>query len=340
MDQKDLLKQFFNELIVEPDFVKYLRLNKGWIMIAAPWIKEEDIESANVPNAYISPFYKDDKVIVDIGLSYNNIESVKTFEQLSSRFNTDGRTKILDLINSISNNWKFITYKRTKTGFSPSDRVPTGYEIKCKLIKDKELTEILEKIEDIRSSCHKHGDIIENGKKIIFEVPSFDLMCTQIEYSQDRFKELLSEVKSILSASLDIKPLTKIKKERKQRSKVNKEKRDQIEQLQNKITSIENELKQLNNKIDVTKRMQKFQKLSNNTNRKFDIIIKRCELAIPPLESELIALKDKLTELTEDFNICDCGRQKKTFMHTCPKSKLLLEIFGCPQCDDECGHCK
>jgi len=339
-DQKELLKQFFNELIVEPDFIKHLRLNKNWIMIAAPWIKEEDIENTSIPNAYISPFYKNDKIIVDLGLSYNNIQSVNTFEQLSSALNHDGRMKILNLINLISNNWKFKTYKRTRTGYSPSDRTPTGYEIECKQINDQKLTEILEKIEDIRNNCHKQGDILENGKKIIFEVPSFDLMYTQIEYDQNHYNELLSEIKSILSASLDIKPLSKIKKERKQRSKVNKEKRDQIEQLQNKITSVDNEQKKLYTKIDVTKRMQKFQKLTNNTNRKFNIIIKQCELAIPLLESELAALKNELTELTENFNICDCGRQKQTFMHTCPKSKMIQEFFGCPKCDDECGHCK
>jgi hypothetical protein len=35
-----------------------------------------------------------------------------------------------------------------------------------------------------------------------------------------------------------------------------------------------------------------------------------------------------------------CGNEKKNFMHNCPNQVEYTEIFGCPVCDDDCGHCK
>ena len=37
---------------------------------------------------------------------------------------------------------------------------------------------------------------------------------------------------------------------------------------------------------------------------------------------------------------CDCGRAIKHFMHNCPNSHDMTEVFGCPKCNDECGFCK
>ena len=36
---------------------------------------------------------------------------------------------------------------------------------------------------------------------------------------------------------------------------------------------------------------------------------------------------------------CDCGRKKKTFMHSCDERSDLLETTGCPYCDDKCEKC-
>jgi hypothetical protein len=36
---------------------------------------------------------------------------------------------------------------------------------------------------------------------------------------------------------------------------------------------------------------------------------------------------------------CDCGKKKKNFVHTCPESHEITEIFGCPWCDDNCHFC-
>ena len=35
----------------------------------------------------------------------------------------------------------------------------------------------------------------------------------------------------------------------------------------------------------------------------------------------------------------NCGRKKKTFIHTC-ESTTMLEVYGCPECDDHCGFCE
>jgi len=34
-----------------------------------------------------------------------------------------------------------------------------------------------------------------------------------------------------------------------------------------------------------------------------------------------------------------CDTKLKFFMHNCQYSSDHPEIFGCPKCDDECGHC-
>ena len=34
---------------------------------------------------------------------------------------------------------------------------------------------------------------------------------------------------------------------------------------------------------------------------------------------------------------CECGRQKKTFIHMCSESIDAVETFGCPYCDDNCS---
>ena len=48
-----------------------------------------------------------------------------------------------------------------------------------------------------------------------------------------------------------------------------------------------------------------------------------------------------LYELSEDIdnNLCDCGETKRNFMHNCPNSSNMPEIFGCPKCDDVCPFC-
>lgn len=45
--------------------------------------------------------------------------------------------------------------------------------------------------------------------------------------------------------------------------------------------------------------------------------------------------------LNEKAEVCErCGRKKKTFMHTCDKRSDLIEIYGCPYCDDHCPYCE
>jgi len=34
-----------------------------------------------------------------------------------------------------------------------------------------------------------------------------------------------------------------------------------------------------------------------------------------------------------------CDARLKFFMHNCQYSSTHPELFGCPKCDDECGHC-
>ena len=42
---------------------------------------------------------------------------------------------------------------------------------------------------------------------------------------------------------------------------------------------------------------------------------------------------------TED--LCEiCNTPKKVFMHNCPESSTMDEVYGCPKCDDKCGFCK
>ena len=35
----------------------------------------------------------------------------------------------------------------------------------------------------------------------------------------------------------------------------------------------------------------------------------------------------------------ECGRNIITFVHTCPNSNNVIEITGCPYCDDVCPEC-
>lgn len=35
----------------------------------------------------------------------------------------------------------------------------------------------------------------------------------------------------------------------------------------------------------------------------------------------------------------ECGREIKTFMHTCDERSDLIETTGCPYCDDKCEMC-
>ena len=34
-----------------------------------------------------------------------------------------------------------------------------------------------------------------------------------------------------------------------------------------------------------------------------------------------------------------CGRKKKTFIHICDNRLDLIELYGCPFCDDHCSYC-
>ena len=43
--------------------------------------------------------------------------------------------------------------------------------------------------------------------------------------------------------------------------------------------------------------------------------------------------------LTDDNRCLECGRKKRNFIHSCPVSHTIQEIYGCPFCDDVCGFC-
>jgi len=44
--------------------------------------------------------------------------------------------------------------------------------------------------------------------------------------------------------------------------------------------------------------------------------------------------------IEEDCEYCECGKKKKNFIHNCPGSSNMSEIYGCPVCDDtSCGFC-
>ena len=55
-------------------------------------------------------------------------------------------------------------------------------------------------------------------------------------------------------------------------------------------------------------------------------------------------MKDNLTDqpnkLDEEIEVCECGRKKRTFVHTCNHRLDLIEIYGCPFCDDYCPYCR
>lgn len=44
-------------------------------------------------------------------------------------------------------------------------------------------------------------------------------------------------------------------------------------------------------------------------------------------------------EVFEEERCDGCGNEKRTFMHNCSGSLNMLEIYGCPKCDDTCGFC-
>lgn len=51
--------------------------------------------------------------------------------------------------------------------------------------------------------------------------------------------------------------------------------------------------------------------------------------------------KEPEVKKSKSSDRCDfCGTKLKRFMHNCPKSKNLVEIYGCPKCEDECGFCE
>lgn len=43
--------------------------------------------------------------------------------------------------------------------------------------------------------------------------------------------------------------------------------------------------------------------------------------------------------MKEKIQVCHCGRKFKTFVHNCPNTVTVIEIFGCPEHDDVCGFC-
>lgn len=48
---------------------------------------------------------------------------------------------------------------------------------------------------------------------------------------------------------------------------------------------------------------------------------------------------EKEIPIDEDEYCECCGEEMKNFMHNCPESSDMPEIYGCPTCDDKCGFC-
>lgn len=49
--------------------------------------------------------------------------------------------------------------------------------------------------------------------------------------------------------------------------------------------------------------------------------------------------EDAQTIVINKQDLCECGTEKRTFMHNCPTSSNMPEIYGCPSCDDTCSSC-
>ena len=48
----------------------------------------------------------------------------------------------------------------------------------------------------------------------------------------------------------------------------------------------------------------------------------------------------RIINMDNKKEICEkCGETKTYFMHNCPISSDMPEIYGCPNCDDHCAFC-
>jgi len=45
-------------------------------------------------------------------------------------------------------------------------------------------------------------------------------------------------------------------------------------------------------------------------------------------------------EKEKEKEYCECGEEKRNFMHNCSGTSNYEEYFGCPICDDHCGFCE
>lgn len=61
--------------------------------------------------------------------------------------------------------------------------------------------------------------------------------------------------------------------------------------------------------------------------------------------SKLVEIHKVENEKAVDLNnnesdMCDCGKEKRHFMHNCDGVSQYEEFYGCPSCDDICEFCE
>lgn len=184
----------------DEEIVRYVSA-ADWLVV--PLRDERDREEAKnrpAPNLFMS-LHEDS---IHIGISYQNLPSIELFKNISHEFHDPDRSEFLNFLKGLNEKFKTSVYKIIKyTHFSQVPDYEKVFEFTTNMIDENKLDKVI----SISDSIREEGRELRKLGNLSWApiIPGINLLDIHIDVDDNKFKEILEQIKPIYNIILKIK---------------------------------------------------------------------------------------------------------------------------------------
>jgi len=173
--------------------------NEDWIIVPIAGEKDKkDSRQAQRPNLF---FDLSDESLINVGITYDKLDSVERLRNIMSPFNEKERNEIIERLVTLDDFFLTKVYRKTKKSYwaeSPTyEEVFAVHSNKMSYDQFVELFKIVDRIMDERR-------LLEKGKKYKL-APVINIVNVKTNRDKNNFKEMLSKIKPVYEVALKVR---------------------------------------------------------------------------------------------------------------------------------------
>ncbi|MDA4129478.1 MAG: hypothetical protein OK457_01785 [Thaumarchaeota archaeon] len=187
------------------------RVSGNEILIFPLPAEETKEQTSNRPDPVIYVIDREGDETLQLGLECNTLKSVAKLRNILDAYHAGEKSEFLKCLLAVDDGFQTLVYTKLKPhNFAESPEYRADLKVQSNAINEAEIDRIFSLVDAIRQSGVEWR--LKEGLSHPPEVPSIDIVCTQVAREEEPFKRKLDQIKALFEITLRVKNDSELRK--------------------------------------------------------------------------------------------------------------------------------